>query len=82
MKISKKQKELVSFSCNNGQSTLKLGSQVKRCTLLPPHGHTYTQIDRMTTEGTLSGHQDFFLQPIMKDWTKIYIHVRVYLKLK
>ena len=29
--------------------------------------HTHTQTDRVTTEGTLSGFQDFFLQPIIKD---------------
>ena len=28
---------------------------------------TDTQTDRVTTEGTLSGFQDFFLQPIIKD---------------
>ena len=31
------------------------------------HLHTETQTDRVTTEGTLSGFQDFFLQPITKD---------------
>ena len=33
------------------------------------HGHAHTdgQTDRVTTEGTLSGFQDFFLQPIIKD---------------
>ena len=28
---------------------------------------THTRTDRVTTEGTLSGFQDFFLQPIIKD---------------
>ena len=36
--------------------------------------HTDTQTDtqthRVTTEGTLSGFQDFFLQPIIKDRPK------------
>ena len=31
------------------------------------HGHKDTQTDRVTTEGTLSGFQDIFLQPIIKD---------------
>ena len=30
-------------------------------------GQTDTQTDRVTTEDTLSGFQDFFLQPIIKD---------------
>ena len=29
--------------------------------------HTVRQTDRVTTVGTLSGFQDFFLQPIIKD---------------
>ena len=31
------------------------------------HTHTHTHTHRVTTEGTLSGFQDFFLQPIIKD---------------
>ena len=34
---------------------------------LNPDRQTDTQTDRVTTEGTLSGFQDFFLQPIIKD---------------
>ena len=34
--------------------------------------HTHTQTHtKVTTEGTLSGFQDFFLQPIIKDRPKI-----------
>ena len=32
--------------------------------------HTHRQTDRVTTEGTLSWFQDFFLQPIIKDRSK------------
>ena len=39
------------------------------------HTDTYTDTDRVTTKGTLSGFQDFFLQPIIKDrpnnWMKL-----------
>ena len=32
---------------------------------------THTQTDaKVNTEGTLSGFQDFFLQPVIKDWPK------------
>ena len=34
--------------------------------------HTDRQTHRVTTEGTLSGFQDFFLQPIIKDRPKNY----------
>ena len=33
-------------------------------------GHTHRQTHRVTTEDTLSGFQDFFLQPIIKDRPK------------
>ena len=36
-------------------------------TYIQTHRHTDTHTDRVTTEGTLSGFQDFFLQPIIKD---------------
>ena len=48
-----KQKKCFSFSCPEDHSTQKLGSYVKRCALQPVHTH------RVTTEGTLSGFQDF-----------------------
>ena len=34
------------------------------------HRHTDRQTHRVTTVGTLSGFQDFFLQPIIKDRPK------------
>ena len=37
--------------------------------------HIHTQTDRVTTEGTPSGFQDIFLQPIIKDRpNNIYYH--------
>ena len=39
---------------------------------------TDTRTHRVTTEGTLSGFQDFFLQPIIKDRPNINKHVNVY----
>ena len=67
MKISKN-KKCVFFSCPKDHSIQKLGSQVKRCDLQPPDGQTDRQTDtKMTTEGTLSGFQEFFFQPIIKD---------------
>ena len=66
MKISKKTTNFF-FSCPKDHSTQKLGSQVKRCDLQPVHRQTDTQTHRVTTEGTLSGVQDYFLQPIIKD---------------
>ena len=54
----------VSFSCPKDPSSQKLGSQAKRCALQPADTQTDTKV---TTEGTLSGFQDFFLQPIIKD---------------
>ena len=49
-------------------STQKLGSYVKKFALQPAYGHTHRQTHtKVDTENTLSGFQDFFLQPIMKD---------------
>ena len=61
-----KTKKCVSFSCPKNHSTQKLGSQVKRCSPQPGYTQTHTHT-KLTTEGTLSGFQDFFLQPIIKD---------------
>ena len=39
------------------------------------HTHTHTQTHRVTTVGTLSGFQDFFLQPIIKDRPNNYCYI-------
>ena len=41
-------------------------------------GQTDGQTDRVTTVGTLSGFQDFFLQPIVKDRPNNSMHSNVY----
>ena len=61
MKISKN-KKYISFLLPKDHSTQKirfLGQKVCPVACL----HTDTQTDRVTTVGTLSGFQDFFLQP-------------------
>ena len=72
MKISKN-KKMRFFLMSQGSSNPKirfLGQKV--CLVARPQTHTHTQTDRQThtkviTEGTLSGFQDVFLQPIIKD---------------
>ena len=64
MKILKNKKKCVFFSCPKDHSTQKSDSQVKRCALQPGYRQTDTKV---TTVGTLSGFQEFFLQPIIKD---------------
>ena len=62
MKISKNKKKCF-FLMSQGSFNQKirfLGQKV--CPVA--HGHTDTKVN---TEGTLSGFQDFFLQPIIKD---------------
>ena len=66
------EKKCVSFSYPKDHSTKKLGSQAKRCALQPVHRRTHTQTHtKVATEGTLSGFQDFSLQPIIKDGPNI-----------
>ena len=36
------------------------------------------QTDGVNTEDTLSGFQEFFLQPIIKDWSNDFGHYRVW----
>ena len=57
-------RKFVSLSCpkESDHSTQKLV-----CPVAHSHTDTDTQTDRVTTEGTLSGFQDFFLQPIIKE---------------
>ena len=57
------------FSCPKDHSTQKLGSKVKSCVLYLVNRQTYRQTEmKVNTEGILSEFQDFFLQPIIKDW--------------
>ena len=66
MKISKN-KKMRFFLMSQGSLNPKirfLGQKVYAVA----RGHTYTQTDtKVTTMGTLSGFQEFFLQPIIKD---------------
>ena len=56
-----KNKKSVSFSCPKDHSSKKIGS-------VPCSPSTDTQTHtKVTTEGTLSGFQELFLQPIIKD---------------
>ena len=67
-----KQKEIVFFLMSQGSFNPKirfLGQKV--CPVA--RGQTDGQTDtKVTTEGTLSGFQEFFLQPIIKDRPKKY----------
>ena len=67
MKISNN-KQMRFFLMSQGSFYPKirfLGQKV--CPVACLQTHTHTQTDRVTTVGTLSGFQDFFLQPIIKD---------------
>ena len=66
MKISKN-KKMRFFLMSQGSFNTKISFLGKKCALQTVYGHTDTQTDRVTTEGTLSGFQGFrifFLQPI------------------
>ena len=69
MKISKN-KKMRFFLMSQGSFNPKiwfLGQKV--CPVASSHTDTHT--DRVTTEGSLSGFQDSYLQPIIKDWPNI-----------
>ena len=51
-----------------------LGQKVCHVAHLRTDTHTHTKV---TTVGTLSGFQDFFLQPIIKDRPKNWIRVNI-----
>ena len=57
----------MSFSCPKVHSTPKLSSYAKKCGLQRVRWHKERHIDGVITVGTLSGFQDFVLQPIIKD---------------
>ena len=66
MKISKN-KKICFFLMSQGSFYPKirfLGQKVCSVAWLQTDRHTHTKV---TTEGTLSGFQEFFLQPIIKD---------------
>ena len=70
MKISKN-KNIRFFLMSQGSFNPKirfLGQKV--CPVARPQTHT-----KVTTEDTLSGFQDFFLQPIIKDRPNFYFHL-------
>ena len=67
MKILKN-KNMPFFLKSYGSSNPKirfLGQKV--CPVAHSQRDTHTHTHRVTTEGTLSGFQDFFLQPVIKD---------------
>ena len=70
MKISKN-KKMRFFLMSQGSFNPKirfLGQKVCSVARLHTHRHTDTQTHtKVTTVGTLSGFQEFFLQPIIKD---------------
>ena len=69
MKILKN-KKMRFFLMSQGSLNPKirfLGQKVWPVARAQTHTQTDGQTDRVTTEGTLSGFQDFFLQPIIKD---------------
>ena len=47
---------------------------VPRSKDVPCSPRTDRRTDRVTTVGILSGFQDFFLQPIIKDWPNITLN--------
>ena len=46
-------------------------NEVPRPKGVPCSPFTDGQTDRVTTEGTISGFQDFFLKPFIKDWPNL-----------
>ena len=72
MKISKN-KKMRFFLMSQGSFNPKirfLGQKMCPVARSRTDGQTHRQTDGVTTEGTLSGFQDFFLQPIIKDRPK------------
>ena len=70
---SSKNKKMRFFLMSQGSLNPKirlLSQKVCPVSCLHTDGHTDTQTHRMTTVGTLSGFQDFILQPIIKDRPK------------
>ena len=63
MKISKN-KKMRFFLMSQGSFNQKIRFLSQK---VYPVARSHAHTDRVTTEGTLSGFQDFFLQPIIKD---------------
>ena len=71
MKISKNKKCFFMSQGSLNPKIMFLGQKV--CPVAGPQTDTHTQRQthtKVTTEGTLSGFQEFFLQPIIKDRPK------------
>ena len=76
MKISKN-KKMRFFLMSQGSFNQKirfLGQKMWPVGRARTDGHTDTRTHRVTTVGTLSGFQDFFLQPIIKDRPNCIVH--------
>ena len=72
IKSKKTTKKCISFLCPKDHSTQELDPQLKnygqQLAYRETDRHTHRQTNtKVNTEGTLSGFQDFFLQPIIKD---------------